>query len=272
LLTTAFRVKPYQISGPSWMSEQRFDILAKIPEGGSTDQVPEMLQALLAERFGLKYHRESKEHEMYGLVVGKNGPKLKESPPEPEPPAAESAAGAPSGPGGAGADKSSQGGRGGMTIAAGDQNLSITPNPAARGMTVSGGRNGTINMRMGTDGTMHLEVAKMSMEELAAALTSFVDRPVEDRTGLKGNYQVTLDFSMGDLLNAARAAGLAVPPGALGTASGAASAAAPADAASTPGDTSVFAAIQQLGLRLEPRKDQVDVVVIDHLEKTPTEN
>src|SRR3984957_4868994 len=48
LILTAYRLKPYQLSGPDWMKTQRFDILAKIPEGGSKDQVPEMLQSLLA--------------------------------------------------------------------------------------------------------------------------------------------------------------------------------------------------------------------------------
>jgi uncharacterized protein (TIGR03435 family) len=62
LIRVAYRVKPYQISGPDWMREERFDIVAKLPDGASTDQVPEMLQALLAERFNLKVHRESKEH------------------------------------------------------------------------------------------------------------------------------------------------------------------------------------------------------------------
>lgn len=45
-----------------------------------------------------------------------------------------------------------------------------------------------------------------------------------------------------------------------------------ADAASDPGGLSIFAAVQQLGLKLEPRKVPVDFIVIDHLEKTPTEN
>src|SRR5277367_3027881 len=44
LMLTAYRLKPYQLSGPDWMKTQRFDILAKIPEGGSKDNVPEMLQ------------------------------------------------------------------------------------------------------------------------------------------------------------------------------------------------------------------------------------
>src|SRR5271154_1013421 len=53
LILTAYRLKPYQLSGPDWMKTQRFDIMAKVPEGVSKDKVPEMLQALLAERFQL---------------------------------------------------------------------------------------------------------------------------------------------------------------------------------------------------------------------------
>src|ERR1035441_9283141 len=88
LIRVAYRVKAYQVSGPDWMASERFDVLAKLPEGASSGQVPEMLQALLAERFKLSVHRESKEHAVYALVVGKNGPKLKESAPDADAPAA----------------------------------------------------------------------------------------------------------------------------------------------------------------------------------------
>src|SRR6266851_98025 len=71
MIGAAFRVKPYQVSGPSWMGVQRFDILANMPEGAKKDQVPEMLQALLAERFKLQFHKDTKEHAVYALVVGK---------------------------------------------------------------------------------------------------------------------------------------------------------------------------------------------------------
>jgi len=46
----------------------------------------------------------------------------------------------------------------------------------------------------------------------------------------------------------------------------------PADAASTPSGNSVLAAVQQLGLKMEPRKSPVETIVVDHLEKLPTEN
>ena len=77
LIRIAYRVKPNQISGPDWMASERFDVLAKLPEGASRDQVPEMLQALLAERFKLAVHREVKEVGVSSLVVAKGGPKFK---------------------------------------------------------------------------------------------------------------------------------------------------------------------------------------------------
>jgi uncharacterized protein (TIGR03435 family) len=73
----AFKVQAYQISGPDWIETERFDIAAKIPPGAARDQVPMMLQSLLAERFHLSIHREAKELPIYALDIAKNGPKLK---------------------------------------------------------------------------------------------------------------------------------------------------------------------------------------------------
>src|SRR6476620_8172887 len=70
VIRLAYRVKNYQIAGPDWLESARFNIVAKLPEGSSREQIPEMLQALLAERFKLALHRETKELPVYGLVVG----------------------------------------------------------------------------------------------------------------------------------------------------------------------------------------------------------
>ena len=75
-IRTAYDVKDFQVQGPDWLGSERFDIVAKLPAGSSKDQIPEMLQSLLAERFKLHLHRERKEHAIYALVVGKNGAKL----------------------------------------------------------------------------------------------------------------------------------------------------------------------------------------------------
>jgi uncharacterized protein (TIGR03435 family) len=238
LIRIAYRVKAYQVSGPAWITTERFDIMAKIPEGGSKDKVPEMLQALLAERFGLKFHRESQEHSVYALVVGKGGPKLKEAPPEEAPPADDKSAG--------------------MTIGTEKGPVRVTND--SKGMVVRGGATGTTRMTM-VDGKMHLEASKVSMEAFAEMLSRFVDRPVVDFTEIKGDYQVALDLSMDDLRNVARSQGL-VLPGAPPS----------GDAASDPSGGSVFQAVQQLGLKLDARKAPLDTLIIDHVEKTPTEN
>src|ERR1700722_3983486 len=82
LLVNAFGVKTYQISGPAWIDTERFDIVAKVPQGATKDDVKLMLQNLLAERFKLTLHREKKDLPMYALVVAKRGPTMKESPPD----------------------------------------------------------------------------------------------------------------------------------------------------------------------------------------------
>src|SRR5215475_7309058 len=79
----AYRVRTSQIVGPDWLSSQRFDIAAKLPEGTSQANVLEMLQALLKDRFQLKVHRETKELPVYALEVAKSGSKLTESAPLP---------------------------------------------------------------------------------------------------------------------------------------------------------------------------------------------
>ena len=78
-LAMAFRVKHYQISGPDWIGTTRFDINAKLPAGSNSDQIPEMLQVFLADRFGLKIHREPKELPVYALILGKTPLKLQKS-------------------------------------------------------------------------------------------------------------------------------------------------------------------------------------------------
>jgi len=75
----AYHVYPYQVSGPSWIDTDRFAIDAKTPGPASEDQRRQMLQTLLAERFKLAFHRETKELGAYVVTVGKNGPKFKES-------------------------------------------------------------------------------------------------------------------------------------------------------------------------------------------------
>jgi uncharacterized protein (TIGR03435 family) len=114
------------------------------------------------------------------------------------------------------------------------------------------------------------------MEGLASMLTSLSQanggQEVKDMTGLKGNYQVAFSFSLADMRSDMRSVvqekmGVPSPP------AEAAGAAMPADAASDPGGSSSLSkSIESLGLKLESRKAMVEQLVIDHVEKTPTEN
>jgi uncharacterized protein (TIGR03435 family) len=85
LIQQGYGVRDFQIvGGPSWLGSERYDITAK-PEGAATrDQVKLMIQALLADRFKLQFHRETKELPTYALVVAKGGPKFHESEVVPE--------------------------------------------------------------------------------------------------------------------------------------------------------------------------------------------
>jgi uncharacterized protein (TIGR03435 family) len=240
LVRTAYKIKPHQLIAPDWISKaamttDRFDIQAKLPEGATKEQVPEMLQALLADRFKVKVHKESREQNVYALVVAKGGPKLKESPKEE--PKAEDEPKTPSN--------------------------AVSIKQEGAGMVVKTGQGGAIRMSMGAGGTMRMESEKVTMEQLADMIAGFVDRPVVDMTELKGNYQMGLDLTMEDLQAAARKAGVAIP---------AAPPAAAAGAASDPQGPAIFGSIQQLGLKLEARKAPIDTIVVDHAEKLPTEN
>jgi len=98
LLTFAYDVRDFQVSGgPGWINSDRFDIVAKSERGSaestaddmrkmtdaqlktSVELVRQKLQALLADRFQLTLHHETKEQPVYALVIGKNGHKLQES-------------------------------------------------------------------------------------------------------------------------------------------------------------------------------------------------
>jgi uncharacterized protein (TIGR03435 family) len=79
LISRAYGLTGDQIEGPAWMESQIYEVIAKLPEGASQKQIPEMLQGMLAERFGLKMHWESRMEPSYALIVGKGGLKLKRS-------------------------------------------------------------------------------------------------------------------------------------------------------------------------------------------------
>jgi uncharacterized protein (TIGR03435 family) len=222
-----------------------------------------MLKALLEERFKLGAHRDTQEQPVLALVVARDGPKLKEAPPS------------------APVDENTPLKPGETKVDSPEGTLRISRNPDGS-TVVNMGEKGTITTRLDPDTrTLSLESSSVTMAGFADRLTTVLQmgggegRQVVDMTGLKGNYQVTLDISLADIMAMARARGFNPPPGAAasGAPSGGAPGASPAPEASDPGGGStVFASVKKLGLRLEPRRAPVERLVIDTVEKTPTEN
>ncbi len=200
LLVFPYWIHPSQVIGASgWMDTDKFDVVAKpnesqVPPGGgaSDDLLRQMLQGLLADRFKLALHHETKQLPAYALTVGKNGTTMKARTP---------------GDGGSGFRLVFQGAR--------------LP-----------GRNASIG-------------------QLAFVLQAQVlDRPVLDKTGLTGSFDFDLSWMPDETQFGGRGAGM------------------PAN----PDSPTIFIAVQeQLGLKLEPQKGPVDVLMIDRSER-PSQN
>lgn len=80
VITEAYQIPDFELAGePAWLMSERWDIDAKGPGATPPQQVLEMLRRLLADRFQLKVHTESRQMPIYALVVAKNGPKLEPS-------------------------------------------------------------------------------------------------------------------------------------------------------------------------------------------------
>jgi uncharacterized protein (TIGR03435 family) len=245
VLARAYNVKRYQISGPSWMDGERYDITAKVPEGVPKEQIPLMLQALLAERFKMTIRKESKEEPIYGLVVGKGGPKLQKSEDNGNEPMLP-----PDGPGRGGKVAFDGPGRGG--------NMDKANMPKGAMMMSMGGPGG--NARM--------QINKATIAQFADMLSNMLDRPVVDQTGIEGNYDIALDVSMEEMVGMKRMAVGGPMMGGPGAPGGGDHGPAP-DAAPA---ASIFSAVQTLGLKLEPKKGPVDRIVVEKADKVPTEN
>jgi uncharacterized protein (TIGR03435 family) len=191
------------VIGPEWVNSTRYVIKSKPPDSirdamktMTTEQqrktYQQMEQSLLADRFQLKAHFETRDMPVYELVPAKGGPKLKENP-----------------------DKSKG------QAAVGSHAIRATAAP----------------IRMFTD--------------LLESVPDIGGRVIIDKTGLAGNYDISLKW-----------ASIETP-----STSGGESAATP-DAESA----SLFTAIEeQLGLRLVPAREPGQVLVIDHIER-PSEN
>jgi uncharacterized protein (TIGR03435 family) len=223
-----YRLRLSQVIGPEWMSSERFDVDAKLPEGSLPSQVSEMLQALLRDRFGLKQHREQKEMPVYALMLGKPPLKLKESPRDPG---------------------------------------AAPRNEALVNVTVAVGAAGTsVDLGQGSSYTLgaggKFEGKRMTAEMIASTLERYCDRPVVNRTGLTGTYDVVFDVSPEDAqvlgIRAAVNAGVRLPPQAMSL----------LDTGGNP----LIAAVEQLGLKLDAQKAPVEVLVVDEARRAPSEN
>lgn len=181
-LSIAYRLRATQITGPEWMGGERFDLAAKLPEGSTRDQIPEMLQALLEERFQLKARRDKKEFAVYGLVSAKSGFKLQPVPPDPN----------------------------AIPVNA----FEVTGSGSPSGVTVNFGKTSSFSL-----GGNKFEIKNLSMTEFADALTRFVDRTVVDMTGITGRYSFNVEMTPEDyrsvLIRAAVNNGVTLPPQAL---------------------------------------------------------
>jgi len=237
-----------QIIGlPSWADTDHFDFQAK-PEGESRsvaiEEMRAMVQEMLEDRFQLKAHKDTRDLPVYELVVAKGGLKMKKSedqtPPVPLPPADRGAPprGAGPAPDGRGAVTGPRGGPGAGPFAGGRP-----PRGAAGG------------------GRGNFQGTAVTIATVVNFLTQNLGRPVIDKTGLSGLFDLKLEWTPG----AEQALGPFGPEVPAGPGGGAPP---PADAAGP----SIFTALQeQLGLRLESTKGPVEVVVIDSAAR-PSEN
>jgi uncharacterized protein (TIGR03435 family) len=257
LIAMAYKLRLYQISGPPWLSQERFDIVATIPEGATKDDVPAMLQGLLAERFKLVAHHAQEEHKVLGLVVAKSGIKMKESATIPQAFDPNS----PLAPGERQVDDVD----GPMRIKM-NQDLTITANMGARGTIIEKVDRQNMSFEIKSSGVTMNGFADL-LSTILMQVGGANSRQVIDMTGLKGYYQVDVEISIADLMAMARTSGMPMPANPSSSGGNAAP-----EASDPGGGSSVFESVSQMGLKLEDSKATVDRLVIDHIEKTPTEN
>ena len=232
------------MEGPSWLEGERYDVIATIPKGSNKEEVGLMMQRLLAERFKLALHRESKPMAVYTLSVAKGGAKLAEVDPStplaPPPPPPPGMPGPPSPP---------------------------PPPPGVGGPPRGGG------MRMMVGPNNRRLTANTTIARLCDALSNLTDRPVTDLTGLKGTYAFDLSWTPDEN---ERMGGKFGPALAMATNLGggpAPGAGQPGpEGSSDPGQSLAQALQTNYGLKLEAKKNPADILVIDHAEKVPTEN
>jgi uncharacterized protein (TIGR03435 family) len=183
-LAIAYKIKATLISGPDWTATERFDISATLPAGSTRAQLPEMFQALLAERFQVKTHKDKKDFPVYALLVAKGGLKMKESAPD------------------SNADQDEP-----------KRTSSVTATgSAAKGVSVNYGHGSSSY----TFADNRFEAHKLTMFLFAGNLERFADRQIVDMTGLTGPYDFAFDVAPEDyramLLRSAVWVGANLPP------------------------------------------------------------
>lgn len=222
------------VGGPSWLQSDRFNVNARAEGMPTAEQARLMLQRLLADRFKLVGRRERRELPVYALVLARSDGKLgRDLKPT---------------------DLDCQALRDTQK-----REASSAPSPA---FTFKPGDAPPpcSPMMMMSPTTMRIQSGGSSIAEIASMLSQQAGRPVIDRTGLSGYYTINVEFAREP--GTGSPLGGPLPPDALA-----------AGGAATPSDVpSIFAAVQdQLGLKLEPRRDAADVLVIERAEP-PTED
>jgi bla regulator protein BlaR1 len=207
--------------GPAWIDSDRYRIDAKAEEPENTEKmIGPMLQALLENRFQLKIHRDSREAPVYEMTVARGGPKLQ--------PAAEG---------------------GCISYPA----KTLVPRPTGQKLMPCGFFFGK---KKDAPGIFTVNTRGMSLTAFADNLSLLMDRPVIDKTGLTGMFDLYAEFIPDEST-----------PGLLGRKFFAA----PDGTPSEPGPSMIAALQQQLGLKLEPAKGPREFLIIDHVER-PSEN
>ena len=211
------------IGGPAWINSEGYDI--EVKPGANTDpkQWWLMWQTLLADRFKLKLHRQTRELPVYVLTAAKNGFKL---------PAAKPADCISFPPGTK------------PRHIPGKVDCGYVFGPAF-GLSAENSRAYPAGLGLGMVGR------KVGIADLSRHLALILDRPILDKTGLTGEFDLYLNFTPDGAL-------MGMPRGYGGPAN--------------PNLPNIFAALEeQLGLKLEPANGPVEVLVLDHAER-PTQN
>jgi uncharacterized protein (TIGR03435 family) len=159
----AYDLMAFQLSAPEWVSSRRYDIAAVIPAGASKEQCNRMLQTLLAERFNLVVHHETRSLQGFDLVAVRGGSKLKTSAESTAP-----ASGTPDGP----PKTDSEG----------------YPELTAPGLIMmEGAKAGGV--------IVFLTAKSQPPSALVHLLSREFQMPIGDQTGLQGNFDFKLAFA-----------------------------------------------------------------------------